>query len=164
MIASFAPTLWMVFALAVLGLWGLGGITQKLSTNYVSAELSFAVCSIAFIPSALLIIWLHPVSWKLSSSAWPLGILGGVLSRVGGLASFAAYNSGGKASIVTPVAALYPMVTVAVAVPLLHEQIGIRQVAGIVLALVATLAISYEEGSNTGHNDKIPAEGSVPKS
>jgi len=139
----------MIYALAVLVLSGLAGVTQKLSTDYISAELSFAVCSIAFLPVGLLIMWLYPVNWKLSSAAWLLGIVGGVLSGLGGLASFAAYHSGGKASVVTPITAMYPMVTVAFAVPLLHEQIGIRQVAGIVLALLAALAISYEGESKT---------------
>jgi transporter family protein len=139
----------MIFALATLVLSGLAGVTQKLSTNYISAELSFAVCSIAFIPVGAFIISFYPVNWKLSSTAWLLGIVGGLLSGLGGLASFAAYHGGGKASVVTPIAAMYPMVTVALAVPLLHEQIGIRQVAGIILALLAAVALSWhseEEG------------------
>jgi transporter family protein len=145
-VTSLLP-LWMVFALAVLAFWGLAGITQKLSTNYISAELSFIICSLAFIPVSLIILWLHPVSWKLSPTGWELGVVGGLLSGVGGLASFAAYHSGGKASIVTPIGAMYPMITVALAVPFLHERVGLRQVAGIILALMATVAISYEEGS-----------------
>ena len=136
-------SIWMTYALATLVLWGLTGLTQKLATNYVSVEFSLIMFSAAFVPIAAVILILQPLDWKISALAWFLAILGGVLNGLGVLASLAAFQHGGKASVVTPLIALYPVVTVALAVPFLHEKVSRHEVAGIALALLATAALSY---------------------
>ena len=138
-------SIWLGYALVTMVLWGLTGLTQKLATNYISVELSLIFFSAAFVPIAAVILLFLPLDWKISHLAWFLAILGGVLNGLGGLSSLAAFHHGGKASVVTPLIALYPVVTVALAVPLLHEKISHREVAGIVLALLATAALSYGE-------------------
>ena len=40
---------WMLFALLALVLYGVAAITQKLSTNHISAELSFLCFGAAFV-------------------------------------------------------------------------------------------------------------------
>jgi bacterial/archaeal transporter family protein len=140
--------IWVAYALGVLTFWGIAGVTQKRSTDFVSAELSFTCFSLAFIPLAASIIWIGHVNWHIPAKGWALGIVSGALSGLGALASFGAYHSGGKASVVTPMAALYPMVTVALAVPLLHEHLGLRQLVGVAIALSAAVALSYEEGQD----------------
>jgi transporter family protein len=138
-------SIWMTYALGTLVLWGLTGLTQKLATNYVSVEFSLIMFSAAFVPIAVVILILQPLDWKISALAWFLAIVGGVLNGLGVLASLAAFQHGGKASVVTPLIALYPVVTVALAVPFLHERVSRREVAGIALALLATAALSYGE-------------------
>jgi len=152
-------SLWMGYALLTLVLWGLTGLTQKLATNYVSVELSLIFFSAAFVPIAGVILILQPLDWKISALAWFLAILGGVLNGLGVLASLAAFHHGGKASVVTPLIALYPVVTVALAVPFLHERISRREVAGIILALVATAILSYggERPASTSDTDGASA-------
>jgi len=49
---------------------------------------------------------------------------------------------GGKASIVSPATALFPVVTVILAVTLLHERVGTAQKIGLVLALTAIYLLS----------------------
>jgi uncharacterized membrane protein len=66
-----------------------------------------------------------------------------VLIGVGGLALFAAYRDG-KASIVTALYALYPALTVALAVPLFRESLDLRKGIAIATSLLAALALSYE--------------------
>lgn len=63
---------------------------------------------------------------------------------IGTLALFAALRRG-KASIVTPLTALYPLVTVILAVLFLHEHFDSVKVAAIGLALLAAFALSREE-------------------
>ena len=138
-------SIWLGYALVTMVLWGLTGLTQKLATNYISVELSLIFFSAAFVPIAAVILLFLPMDWKISHLAWFLAILGGVLNGLGVLSSLAAFHHGGKASVVTPLIALYPVVTVALAVPFLHEKISHREVAGIVLALLATAALSYGE-------------------
>lgn len=138
-------SIWLGYALATMVLWGLTGLTQKLATNYISVELSLIFFSAAFVPMAAVIMLFVHLDWRISHWAWFLAILGGLLNGLGVLASLAAFHHGGKASVVTPLIALYPVVTVALAVPLLHEKVSNREVAGIVLALLATAALSYEK-------------------
>jgi len=64
------------------------------------------------------------------------GVLNGVLATVGMLAFYAAMAKG-KASVVGPLTALFPLFTVAGAVALLHERLNRVQVAGVVVALAA---------------------------
>lgn len=140
-------SVWLLYSLLALSLWGFTGLTQKLSTNHISAELSFIAYSVAFVPIAGVILCLQPLDWNIPAEGWALAILGGMLNGFGVLTSFAAYRSGGKASVVTPLVALFPVVTVILAIPLLHEQVGLREIVGIVMAVAAAAALSYENPS-----------------
>lgn len=137
-------SVWMFYALLALALWGITGVTQKLSTNLISAELSLVWFSAVFVPIAAVILLTQPLDWRISPVTWLLAILGGVLNGLGVLTSFAAFRNGGKASVVTPLVALFPAVTIAMAVPLLHEHVSRRELAAIALALAAAMALSYE--------------------
>lgn len=147
---------WMMYALAVMAFWGIAGVTQKRSTDFVSAELSFTCFSFTLVPLAGLIVLIGHVNWHIPGKGWALGIVSGALSGLGALASFAAYRSGGKASVVTPLAALYPTITIALAVPLLHERLGLRQVVGVGTALAAAIALSYEDSVTLTSNSENP--------
>jgi uncharacterized membrane protein len=70
------------------------------------------------------------------------GLLNGVLSGVGGLALFAAYHTGGNTTLITAATALYPMITVALAVTVLRERFGLTQALGLVFAAVAIVIFS----------------------
>jgi transporter family protein len=72
--------------------------------------------------------------------AW--AFLTGILGGTGNIAFFHALVIGGKASIVSPVTALFHLVTVILAVTLLHERVGTAQKIGLGLALVAIYLLS----------------------
>ena len=144
---------WMLFALVALVLYGVAAITQKLSTNHISAELSFLWFGAAFVVIGGAIMLVQPLDWHLSARTWFWTVLAGACNALGAWASFVAYRSGGKASVVTPLAALYPIVTVALAVPLFKEQLNAREVVGIGLALAAAVALSYEGKPGTTESE-----------
>jgi len=135
---------WMALALVGLVLYGVAGVTQKLATNNVSTELSTVCFALAFIPVALVAMLFQPVNWRLSGSGWALSVLTGALISTGTLTLFAAYRTG-KASVVTALTALYPGLTVVLAVPLLHERMDVRKLIAIALALGAGVALTYEK-------------------
>jgi uncharacterized membrane protein len=66
-----------------------------------------------------------------------LGLLSGLINALGAWAILAALRSGGKASVVSPFCALYPIVVVLVAPLILHESINLLQGVGVLCALVA---------------------------
>ena len=136
---------WMLYALGALMLFGLAGITQKVSTSCISAELSTVVFAVAFVPVALALVAFKPgLSWNLPPLDWVIGIGWGALNAVAMLVQLAAYASG-PAATVTSVAALYPAITVLLAVALFREQLDAHKIVGIVLALIAGVALSREK-------------------
>ena len=131
---------WFYFGAITLVAWGIVGLLQKLSTNYISAESSLIWLVVGF----LLLEPLFYPGQGLHYSAWNLtwALLSGTLNALGAWALFAAMKAGGKASVVSPLTALYPL-PVVVAVPfLLHESISVLQLVGIICALIAVLLLS----------------------
>ena len=68
--------------------------------------------------------------------------LNGVLSGLGGLTLFAAYHTGGNTTIITATTALYPMITVVLAIMILHEPFRPKQVLGLLFAAIAIVIFS----------------------
>jgi transporter family protein len=63
---------------------------------------------------------------------------------MGAWTSFKALESGGKASIVISLISLFPLLTVVLAVALLHERLTGMQMAGAVVAIAAAILLSLE--------------------
>jgi uncharacterized membrane protein len=132
------------------------GITQKLSTNRISSELSFLWFAYAMIAISLVLVFTVPMHWHVSHTVLWLAILGGTLNGLGALTSFSALESGGKASVVISLISLYPLLTVVTAVLFLHEHLTPVQIAGILLAIVAAILLSIEpkQGPDAIHRIK----------
>jgi transporter family protein len=69
-------------------------------------------------------------------------VLNGVLSGIGGLALFAAYHTNGNTSLITAASALYPMITVLLALTILRERLRFVQVVGLGFAAIALVIFS----------------------
>jgi transporter family protein len=144
---------WLLFAVLALVLWGMSGITQKLSTNRISSEMSFLWFVCAMIVLSLTVAIAAPVHWRVTATVLYLSIIGGTLNGGGVLTSFLALESGGKASIVISLIALFPLPTVAFAILVLHERLTLPQGLGIALALVAAILLSQETNETNRIND-----------
>jgi bacterial/archaeal transporter family protein len=135
----FAP--WLLYSAITLVAWGIVGILQKLSTNYISAESSLIWLVGGFL---LLEPLLYPGLAVFHYSRWNLtwALLSGVLNALGAWTLFTALKSGGKASIVAPLTALYPLLVIMLVPFVLHESITRLQVVGVVCALIAVVLLS----------------------
>jgi transporter family protein len=140
---------WMWFAAIALVFWGVTGITQKLATNRISSALSFVWFAYAMIAISAILAMSVPVHWHVTAKIAAAAILGGTLNGLGALTSFTALGSGGKAAVVISLIALYPLVTVVLAVTILHERITAAQAAGVAIAVVAAVLLSHESKSST---------------
>jgi bacterial/archaeal transporter family protein len=134
---------WFWFAVVTLVAWGIVGLLQKLSTNYISAESSLIWLVVGYLLIEPLFypgkaVW-HYSGWNL---AWAL--LSGILNSLGAWALFAAMKSGGKASIISPLTALYPLVVVLLVPLILHESVTRVQAGGVLCALIAVALLSAE--------------------
>src|SRR5579864_5604473 len=135
---------WIWFAAIALVFWGITGVTQKLATNKISSELSFIWFAYAMIAISATLALFVPIHWHVRPFIFWAAVAGGTLNGLGALTSFTALESGGKASVVISLISLYPLVTVAIAVTLLHERLTVTQAVGVGLAIVAAILLSLE--------------------
>lgn len=135
---------WLAFSLLTILVWGAWGAVSKLASDGVDANTNQVFFTFGLLP-LILIVWRSPRNaaggaGRRVGIAW--AFLTGILGGTGNIAFFHALVLGGKASIVSPVTALFPIVTVALAVLFLHERIGTAQKIGLVLALAAIYLLS----------------------
>jgi drug/metabolite transporter (DMT)-like permease len=135
----------LAYALIPIACWGVAGFLQKLSTNHISGELSTLWFLAAFVPVAVFILARESLPTAITSQTWLAAVALGLFFALGNYAILAAFASHGKASIITPLTALYPIVSVPIAILFFGERIGWRESAGILLALGSVAALSYEE-------------------
>jgi len=138
---------WLVYALAPIILWGASGFLQKLSTNHIAGERSTLWFLVAFIPFGALFLAQGGLPAQITLNIWALVIAQGFLLALGNFAILVAFASQGKVSIIAPLAALYPVVSVPIAILFLGERIGVREALGILLALASMAALSCEARS-----------------
>ena len=151
-VVSAAISPWLLLALAAVVLWGITGLLQKMSTNFVSARSSAIWFLAAFIPVAGVILFNNPLPRDISARTWLLATALGFTLALGNLTILLAFASGGKASIITPLAGLYPVVSIPIAILVLGEHVTGREALGIALALAAVVLLSYQS-----QPDAVPA-------
>jgi transporter family protein len=141
---AFSP--WLLFALVPIVLWGICGLMQKMSTNYISARTSAIWFLLSFVPVAALIVLYESLPGGVSARTWLLAAAVGFTLALGNLTILLAFSSGGKASIIAPLAGLYPLVSIPIAIVALGESIGWRESLGIACALAAVVTLSTQSG------------------
>jgi transporter family protein len=141
---AWVLTTWLGFALLPLALWGSAAFLQKLAADSASSSLTTLAFLAAFVPLALALLPFETASWAIASHDAVRVLVHGVLFAAGNLTLIAAYGAGGKASVVTPLSGLYGLVTALLAVVFLGEQLAQREWLGVVVSLVAVVAIAIE--------------------
>jgi drug/metabolite transporter (DMT)-like permease len=139
-----ATTGWLLLPLAAIVCWGVAGLMQKAATNHISARLSSIWFLSAFLPVAGLILWREPLTSEIAPHTWALAAAIGFTLAVGNFTVLLAFSSGGKASIITPLAGLYPLVSIPIAIVGFHERLNWRETSGIALALLAVVLLSLQ--------------------
>ncbi|MCI0659596.1 MAG: EamA family transporter [Acidobacteria bacterium] len=133
---------WVLYSMICILWWGVWGFLSKLGSDRVSPEQLQILFTLGIIPPSIL-AWAQ-LGFKVETDRRGMiyGISNGVLSGLGMLAFYAALARG-KASIIGPFTALFPLLTVALAFAFLRERINRIQAAGMVLALAAILILAY---------------------
>jgi transporter family protein len=125
---------WITYAVLTVFFWGVWGILVKLATRHASA---LAVYVMSALPVALILaasLFINRLRGEWFSP--PYAIIGGILGSLGTITFYQALSRGQAATVVA-LTALYPAITVILAILVLKEQISISQATGIVLAILA---------------------------
>jgi bacterial/archaeal transporter family protein len=136
---------WLFWSLATILAWGAWGAVSKVASGGVDADTNQIFYTLGLIPLVLVVMLRssrlgEKRPGRRTGIAW--AFLTGILGGTGNIAFFHALVIGGKASIVVPATALFPLVTVILAVMLLHERVSAQQKIGLVLALGAIYLLS----------------------
>lgn len=135
---------WLLMALVPIVLWGICGLMQKMATDHISGRSSAIWFLLSFLPVAAWIVVFDPLPTEIHGKTWGLGIAMGFTLALGNLTILLAFSSGGKASVIAPLAGLYPVVSIPIAIFALGERIGWRECLGIAMALAAVVLLSFQ--------------------
>ena len=134
---------WLAYSLLTILLWGAWGAVFKAASSGMDANTNQIFFTVGLLP---LMLVLFPAARRGAPGARRAGIawafVTGILGGAGNIAFFRALGSGGKVSVVAPATALFPIVTVILAVTFLRERISKQQIIGFALALVAIYLLS----------------------
>jgi drug/metabolite transporter (DMT)-like permease len=134
----------VLYAVPPILLWGASGFLQKVATNHLHGEVAALFYLIAFVPVGVFYGVSSPTADAITGTTWMIVVALGFFIAFGNFAVLCAYARGGQASVIAPLSNLYPVVSVPVAVLLLHEQVTARESAAIAAALASVAALSWE--------------------
>lgn len=133
---------WFWYSMICVLCWGGWAMLSKLGSREIPPDTMQFLFTIGTLPVCLALLIGRRGKLERSPRGITYGVLNGILSGVGGLALFAAYHTNGNTSLITVATALYPMVTVILAVSILRERFGPVQALGLVFAAAAIVIFS----------------------
>ncbi|MBN1873602.1 MAG: EamA family transporter [Anaerolineae bacterium] len=131
---------WLAPTLVTIVCYGLWGFFPKLAANQLDPKNVVIYQSIGAVLMTLALPFLPGFKWQGYEKTSIFALLTGIIGVIGNL-FFVAALSKGKASIITPLTALYPVITLLLAVIFLQETLTIRHGVGIGLAIIAALLL-----------------------
>jgi len=134
---------WLTASVMTILLWGVVGLLQKMGSNHSTSSSLFLWTTAGYI---LLVPFLFGDSHLLSLSPRSLlvGVISGFTNALGAWSLYASLERGARASVAVPLTALNPLITLVLAFAFLGERLNYTQVAGVALAIVAGVLLSWE--------------------
>ncbi len=133
--------MWQLVAILSLMMWGLWGFILKFVTKSIEWYQIYAIGSLVTIIATSVIAIIYR-SQLLINQRDTFIILAASVAGVLGYIFFIMALKDGKASVVVPLTALYPAITVVLSYIILHEDITVLQLIGIILAIIAAVLLS----------------------
>ena len=130
--------LWTLLAMITFGAWGF---FPKLAVNYIQPQSAM----VYQVLGGLLVGLIGLAMLKFRPEAHPMGIVYSVLTGITGVLGtlfYYAAASRGQISIVVSLTALYPLITIMLAVVFLHETLVLKQVVGLFFAVTAIILLA----------------------
>ncbi|MGA9533285.1 MAG: EamA family transporter [Anaerolineales bacterium] len=132
---------WILPATVTFFAWGLWGLLPKITTRYISPASAIVFEAIGGLPIALIVLISLRFRLEWAPRGISLAMITGALGVIGALGFLVAVQRG-PVSLVVTMTALYPALTVLIAVVALGEQVSTRQAIGVLLALAAMLLVA----------------------
>lgn len=132
---------WILPALIALILWGFWGFLPKVATRYIdpSSALVYQAIGGTIVGLGVLLSVRSQIQWQAVGAFW--AILTGLFGMLGSLFFLQAISRGKVTTIVT-MTALYPLISIVLALIFLKEPFSFRQGLGVFCALMALILFS----------------------
>jgi transporter family protein len=134
---------WFWYSVLCILSWGGWALLSKLGSREIPPDTMQFLFTVGAVPVGLAVLAGRRFKLEKSPKGISYAVLNGVLSGIGGLTLFAAYHTNGNTALITSASALYPMVTVILAVLILRERIRPIQMVGLGFAAVAIVIFSF---------------------
>ena len=133
---------WFWYSILCVLCWGGWALFSKLGSREIPPQTMQFLFTIGTLPVGIALLAARKFKMERSPRGITYAVLNGTLAGVGGLTLFAAYHTDSNTALITVVTALYPMITVVLAVLLLRERFRLVQVVGLMFALAAIVVFS----------------------
>ncbi len=133
---------WLVLSISTFVLWGLWGFFAKIASDTIDAKSAAVMQAVGALVITLGLAASMRFKLEWHASGTTAALFAGFALMIGIIAFTGALANGGKASIVVPITALYPIVAIALGVTFLSESVSPTQASGIGLALVGIVLMS----------------------
>lgn len=142
--------IYVIIHVLFIGVWG--AVIEIPEKNGFPATLGYVIWALTMVPAALAALKIK--NWKLdfNKKAVLWGSAVGLLGAGGQLVLFFTLRIA-PAYLVFPILSLTPVVTILLAVGILHEKTSKRGWAGIALALISIFMLSYQPAGSAQIND-----------
>lgn len=132
---------WLFPVLGAFVFWGLWGFLPKITTRTISPMNAMIFEAFGGVLVAALAVFSRGFHLELTRQGVVLALLTGVFGILGAWMYLQAVSTG-KVSLVVSFTALYPILTILLAVLFLGETLNVRQGIGIAMALLSMLLIA----------------------
>jgi transporter family protein len=134
---------WIASSLVALVCWGLWGFFVKLASKYLDWTQVLVISGVVSLLTALIVFFVGKPQMNLHSPGFIYALIAGATSAVAIVAFYNALGTG-KASIIVPFTALYPVITIIISILILSERISLLKGVGLALALAAIILLSID--------------------
>ncbi|MBI4392604.1 MAG: DMT family transporter [Euryarchaeota archaeon] len=140
--------------------WGVVDILAKRVVDRTSVPATLVILNAISLVPLMILAW--PTTLVLSGADLPIIALLCVANLAGGIFLYLAFQQG-KLSVVSPIAATYPVLTVVLAASFLGSAVAGLQYVGMAVAVAGVYLLAREEenGGRAGVAGLIPALGAV---
>jgi len=129
---------WLTAAIIAFLLFGLWGFFPKLAVHYISPGSAIVYEVLGVMVVGLVALTLVGFRPEVHPKGILFAVLTGVTGMLGTLFFFYALQTG-KVSVVASLTALYPLITILLAVVFLREEVTLRQLLAMALAMVSLI-------------------------
>jgi len=133
---------WFWYSIVCLLCFAAWAIVSKLGSRGIRPETMQFYFTLGTLPVGIGVLIVRRFTLEKSVKGISYALLNGILSGAGNLALFAAYHTNGSTSVITVTTALYPMITVVLAVLILREGVTATQALGLAFAGAAIVLFS----------------------